>query len=86
MFGYNRGFSLLLTLFLLSFYATLYNIIFRLKRGGLQILTLIRSHAFENKYDMSIFLQQFETINIESSCFNIRDISIYKYLVTIKRK
>ena len=49
MFGYNRVFSLLLTLFLLSFYATLYNIIFRLKRGGLQILTLISSHAFENE-------------------------------------
>ena len=54
MFGYDGVFSLLLTLFFLSFYATLYNVIFRLERGGLQILTLIRSHAFENKYDMNI--------------------------------
>ena len=86
MFGYNRIFSLLLTLFFLSFYATLYNIIFRLKRGGLQILTLIRSHAFENKDDMSIFLHQLETITSTKMYFNIRDISIYEYLATIKRK
>ena len=63
MFGYNRVFSLLLTLFFLSFYATLYNIIFRLKGGGLQILTLITSHAFDIEYDMSIFLHQLETID-----------------------
>ena len=77
MFGYNRVFSLLLTLFFLSFYDTLYNIIFRLKGGGLQILTLIRSHAFENKYDMSRFLHLLETIIIESLCFYILKISAY---------